>query len=399
MEQSIFWIALSFGVHIAMVNLGIFLAVFVPYLKYKADKTGDKGLDSVAYKLMKFYAATYALAGVYGTAYTVFLLSFYPDFIGLAGHLTLVPFGIAVILIGVHFFAITSYYYGWNRWGRRTHHIIGLLLAVSSILIPLGFRAVFAFLNIPVGLKVYDDGIKLDVLEALTGNPTFLPLYLKSIVGAVSAGSLVVLGGLSVSYARTGNNAYRLGVRYVMRQLAPLAVTGLTLMPVLGLWYALSLRGAPYKFNNIFAELGWRTADGVAYYSVSWLFILKMALYAFQVLVVLAAYRKLRAGVVEGASIKALLYAGIAGLITIVAGEYLNAFSQYPCFVAALASGRGCSAPPGLPEALGEVLDLRSYNVLVTIKPVVAMTVMFMAFLTLATVYFFYVLLVKEERG
>lgn len=398
MEQSVFWIALSFGVHIAMVNLGIFLAIIVPYLKYRADKTGDEGLDQVAYRLMKFYAATYAIAGVYGTAFTVFLLSFYPGFIGLAGHLTLIPFGLAIIMIAIHFFSITAFYYGWNRWSRGAHYIIGILLAISSILIPLGFRVVFAFLNIPVGLTIVDGGLKLDVVKALTGNPTFAPLYIKSIVGAITAGALVVIGGLLFSYHRTLRSDYKKGIEDTIKLLIPVALIGLILMPIIGLWYALSLREVPYKFNNIFSSLGWKVEEGIAYYNVSWLFVIKLILYVLQLLVIALMYSKLRTRSLKGIRPAPLLYTGIAALATIVIGEYVNAFSQYPCFIAALASAEGCIIPSGLPKELAAILNLHNYNMLATIKPVIALTIAFMAFLTLAVIYFFYVLLIKEER-
>jgi len=406
MEQTVFWLAFTFGLHIAMVNLGIFLSIFVPYFKYKADKTGDEGLEKVAYKLMKFYAATYAVAGVFGTAFTVFLLSFYPDFLGLAGHLTLIPFGIAVIMITVHFLAITGFYYGWNRWSRTTHYLFGVLLALSSLLIPLGFRAVFAFLNIPQGLQLVDGKLTLNLAEALA-NPTLLPLYLKSIVAAITSGALAVLGGLAVAYYRNEDPAYREGIRKVTPLLAKVGLAGLGLMLILGLWYAFTLQQVPYKFNNVFASLGWKVGDGVAYYNVSWVFVLKMILYIFQIAVLATAITVLAKGEIPQAKAKLLLAAGLAALAGVVLGEYLNAFSQYPCFIAALASpapGSGLNPPVQctVPEPLAayipaEALDLRTYNELATIGPVVALTVGFMLFLTAATVYLFYVVLLKRE--
>ncbi len=402
MEQTVFWLAFTFGIHIAMVNLGIFLALYVPYLKMKADKTGDAGLEKVAWRLMRFYAATYAVAGVFGTAYTVFLLSFYPDFIGLAGHLTLIPFGIAILMIAVHFFSIASFYYGWNKWSPSAHHAIGFLLALSSLLIPLGFRSVFAFLNIPVGLKLDGGKLSLDVAEALT-NPTFAPLYIKSIVAAVTAGAIVVIGGLAYSYARTSDEEYKKAIERVVPQLGHIALAGLVLMLLLGLWYALSLQNVPYKFNNIFSSLGWKVGDGTVGYNVAWLFVLKMIVYAFQIAVIVMVFKALRQGVVPVEKKGFLLAAGLAALATIIMGEYLNAFSQYPYFIACLGSPEACpdvikQLSPEQLQQLAPILDLRTYNELAVIPSVVAITVGFMVFLTAATAYFFYVLLVKPEK-
>ncbi len=402
MEITVFWLALTFGLHIVMVNLGIFLALFVPYLKMKADKENDKALDAVAYKLMRFYAATYGLAGVFATAYTVFLLSFYPHFLGLAGHLTLIPFGLAILMIVVHFFSITSFYYGWYRWSRGVHYFFGFLLALSSLLIPFGFRAVFAFLNIPIGLKLDGGKLSLDVTEALT-NPTFWPLYLKSIVAAVTAGSIAVLGGLAWSYAKSSDEAYKKAIEKTVPSLANIALAGLILMFFLGFWYALSLQAIPYKFNNVFASLGWKVGDGVAHYNVAWLFVLKMLFYLFQIYVIVTAYSALKNGTIPAGKAGMLLAAGFAALATVMMGEYLNAFSQYPYFIACLGSPEACpdtikQLDPATLQKLATILNLKNYNDLATIGSVQALTTGFMVFLLASAFYFLYVLLVKKEK-
>ena len=402
MEITVFWLALTFGLHIVMVNLGIFLALFVPYLKMKADKQNDKALDAVAYKLMRFYAATYGLAGVFATAYTVFLLSFYPNFLGLAGHLTLIPFGIAILMIVLHFFSITGFYYGWYRWSRSVHYFFGFTLALSSLLIPFGFRAVFAFLNIPVGLKLDGGKLSLDVAEALT-NPTFWPLYFKSIVGAVTAGAIAVLGGLAWSYYKSNDEAYKKAIEKTVPTLATISLAGLVLMLFLGFWYAISLQNIPYKFNNVFASLGWKVGDGVAHYNVAWVFVLKMLFYAFQLYVIFTAYYHLKSGTIPAGKEKLLLAAGFAALATVMLGEYLNAFSQYPYFIACLGSPEACpdtikQLDPATLQRLATILDLRNYNDLATVGAVQALTTGFMVFLLASAFYFLYVLLVKEEK-
>lgn len=71
MEASVFFLAFSFGIHIVMVNIGIALATLIPYLEWRARKLESNELLSNAKSLFKIYAATYALAGVFGTAFAV----------------------------------------------------------------------------------------------------------------------------------------------------------------------------------------------------------------------------------------------------------------------------------------------------------------------------------------
>ncbi len=391
-QIAVFWLAYTFGVHIMLVNIGIALSILVPYLKHKASKTGDETLASFAYKLMRFYAATYGVAGVFATAFTVFLLSFYPNFLGVAGNIALAPFAIAILLIVVHFTAITTYYYGWNRLSEKTHNIAGIFLALSALLIPLGFRAVFAFLNTPKGLYFEDGVARLDLTEALT-NPTLLPFYLKSIVAALTAGLIIVAGYAAVKYYKTNDEAYRKTLNQIVQKALPWALIGLGLMLVMGLWYALSLRVVEYKFNNIFAPLGWKVGDGYVAYNMSWLFILKIILWFAQLYIVYIAYKEIkRSGFLSQKQSNNLLFAGILALATIVLGEYLNAFSQYPYFIADVTDPAVQQAiPPQVLPYLANVLNLNNVNTLATLGMVQAITIAFMIFLTLSVIYFFYI--------
>lgn len=403
MLWSVFWLAVVFAFHIVMVNLGIFLALYVPYLKRKADNIGDENLEKVAHKLMKFYAATYGVAGVYATAFTVFLLSFYPDFIGLAGHLTLIPFGLAILMIAVHFFAITGFYYGWNRWSRGLHYAFGVLLALSALLIPFAFRAVFAFLNIPVGLELSGGKLSLNVVDALTGNPTYWPLYLKSVIAAITAGAFAVVGGLAYSYVKSTDEGYKKAVSQVVKELTPVIAIGLILMIVMGFWYAVSLRNIPYKFNNVFARFGWTAGDGTIGFDVSWLFALKMIFFLAQIYIIATAYKNLKAGTIPVSKATPLLFGGLIALFTVALGELLNAFSQYPYFIACLGSPASCQdilaqIPPEQLTRLASILNLETYNTLATIQSVQVITGLFMAFLIASTFYFLYALLIKREK-
>ncbi len=430
-------LALTFGLHITMVNLGIGLAWLVPYFKWRAER-GEKELEAVARSLMRFYAATYGIAGVFGTAFTVFLLSYYPRFLGFAGNITMLPFGLSILMIALHFFSITSFWYGWDRWSKRTHQLIGALLALSATLIPLGFRAVFAFLNIPAGLGYDPETGKfyLDTILALTKNPTFIPLYIKSITAAFTATFLLVAGVYAYKYYTLSGKEKEVALRVVKTLAKPIGI-GLGLMLVLGLWYAFSLKTTPYKFNNIFAPLGWRIRGGEAYFNTSWLFILKILLYIFQVAVVTLTLPKILRGKGSKTHGKLLLYAGLAALLTIAIGEYLNAFSQYPFFIAAwpdiLANNLPLDKLPdygvNIPQAslntvintvnsiallentkttnkILERLGISQYfpststvNEIAVEEPVVALTIGFLALLLLAAAYLVYILLTPAKKA
>ncbi len=384
-SAALFFLALVFGLHITMVNLGIAFSSVVPILKRRGEKSGKWLYIRTSKELMKFYGATYALAGVFGTAFTVFLLSFYPGFIGLAGNITFVPFGIAILAIIVHFFAISAYWYGWDKWSENTHFFIGLILMASVYVIPFGFRAISAFLNIPVGLELYPKP-HLDVLKALT-NPTFLPLYLKSIFAALTAGFFTISSGYMYKYMKGDREAVK-----IVEKFLPLAGVCLVITAVLGIIYAETLRVfVYYKFENAFGFL----VGASPKYDFSWLFILKLLMIALQV-AALVGYFRLK----KGAIAKEILLGGPAALIGIFAGEMLNSFSQYPYFVAKLADKNFVSAiPEPLRNFLAERLSLKLVNPLATSQALYAITIAFLVPLLISACLFLYLAFIKPERS
>ena len=344
---AVFWLAFSFGIHIVLVNLGIGISVIAPVLKAHSRRADKPELGEEAYRLLRFYAATYALGGVFGTAFTVYLLSFYPSFVALLGKIALYNFALAIAMIALHFLSLTVYYYGWGRLGDRVHDTFGVLLALSALLIPLGFRSVFAQLNTLEGVEIMAGGlVRVDVIEAVLGNPTLPPLYIKSVTASLALTTVAAAAWASIK-----------GRHEIARMYLKPALAFLALVALAGAWYGWSLRTVEYKFNNIFGGLG---LGGEPQLDLSWLLALKVLLWIAQVSAV--AY-SIAQGPRRGS--KALLAAAGAALVAVPAGEMLNAFSQYPYFIAdrSLVGEVLAQLPPSEAEALERTLTLLEVNV------------------------------------
>ncbi len=343
-EAAVFWLAFSFGIHIVLVNLGIGISVLAPILKVLSEKWGRPELKEEAYRLLRFYAATYALGGVFGTAFTVYLLSYYPEFVGLAGKIALYNFAFAIAMIALHFLSLTAYYYGWNKLEPRIHNAFGILLAASALLIPLGFRSVFAQLNEPVGVEIQGlNQIVLNPLKALLGNPHLWPLYVKSITASLAL-TLIAAAGWAALKGRSE----------IARLYLKPAIAMLVLVALAGLWYGWSLRTVEYKFNNIFGGLG---IGGEPALNLSWLLALKVLLWLVQLAAIGYA---LKAGITRAKPL--LVAAAAAAIVTVPAGEYLNAFSQYPYFIADYQAILE-NLPPQERAALEQAVSLLNVNV------------------------------------
>ncbi len=293
------FVLIALILHIVLVNLAIGLSVTIPILK-------RRGEGELSKSLMRFYASTYGLAGVFGTAFTVFLLAFYPSLIGFVGNIAFVPFAISILLIVLHFLSIVLYWYGWDKFTPETHFYVGMTMAVTAVLIPLGFRAVFGFLNTPLGLELQPKP-HLDVLKALT-NPTFLALYPKSI-----------LASLTLTFTVLSN---------LRREFAKLAMVTLALTCVAGIVYAETLTAIPYKFEN---------AVG------SPLFYAKMVVVALQFLALATFVRTGRGSIL----------ATVCAFMGVALGELLNAVSQYPYAIADVSA---------LPKEMLGIVNLSAQN-------------------------------------
>ncbi|MEB3861559.1 MAG: cytochrome ubiquinol oxidase subunit I [Desulfurococcales archaeon] len=336
MEPGVFWLTVSFGLHIVLVNLGVGISIVAPLLRIMALRRGDERLDREAYTLTRFYAATYALGGVFGTAFTVYLFSYYPSFTSLLGRIALYNYALAIMALVAHFLSLTLFYYGWSRLPPRIHTASGIALAASALLIVLGFRSVFAQLSSPVGVDLATATVT-NPLEALLGNPLLPPLYLKSIAAAITA-TLVAVAGWHALRGEEG----------LARLYLKPALAGLVVVLLAGAWYGLELRRVEYKFNNIFGGLG---LGGEPSLDLSWLLLLKILLWGIQLAGVTVALHK---GVARARRLLAI--AALSALVAIPAGEYLNAYSQYPYFIPPSEAGVG-------DERLARILNLLSPNI------------------------------------
>lgn len=377
------FMALTFGFHIAFVNIDIGLGIIIPLLKRLGEVKGITTYIIEARKYMRYLAIIYASAGVFGTAFTVFLLTFFPSFLWLGGLVLIYPFGLAVMFLILRLFSIGAYWYTWDKLRSNYHFYLGLTLAFTSFAVPYGFRVVFAFLNYPVGIKNLSP-LELDPLAMFT-NPTLLPLYLKSITGGLLAAMFTILSLYAYSIRRGSSNGEANDV--LIRTYLKLGIWLIALQLIFGFWYLATLSSyAPYKFSNIVGAI----FGGKVTRDYFWLFIIKMLLVAYQLFVVLYIAHQSIGGKVfnvkERTTNNLLIALGPSALLTIVLGEYLNAFSQLPYFI----------AQPTLEEILPMINIHNSINDLAAIVDLYAITIfglipLFLAFFVLL----YYIIAVK----
>ena len=185
-------LAWVFGVHIPLVYTVLGIIWTLPAMEYASRRDGRYN-DAVK-GIARYLIAIYAVGGVFGTVITVFLAGMLPVFTNLAGVLlwpvwaTAIAFGVAVAL------PLIGYWYRTlGSWSPGRHVALGFLTAGFTTVIPMMFRLVFAVVNYPAGVDVVKDpsslvGFDLVVHNywSLFSNPTYPPLILATLLGAVA---------------------------------------------------------------------------------------------------------------------------------------------------------------------------------------------------------------------
>lgn len=179
-------------IHLTFVNINIGLGFYSVILRYLSLK--NSGLTETSRRVFKFLVSTEVVSGVYGTMITVVLAGFFPTLVNLAATILFIPLIISILGILLRLTSIVAYWYTWDRVSPKTHLLVGAVMAVSGLMIPAGFRYIFALIDNPVGV-VSLAPLSGDPVKALF-NPVYPPLLLHTWIGALSIGFLAASTGL-----------------------------------------------------------------------------------------------------------------------------------------------------------------------------------------------------------
>jgi len=152
----------------------------------------------------------------------------------------------------------------------------------------------------------------------------------------------------------------------------------------------MSLISTPVKFNNIFRSFGWGLS-GIETINMGWLFVIKIILIAIQI------YAILKLTVFgNGVNFRLSAIATTSAALTVLTGEYLNMFSQYPYFLANLPIVAE-SIPEPWRTILGRSLSLENVSPLAKDPTLLLVSAIGIAILLAAIGYFIYETLYKGD--
>lgn len=211
-------IAWAFSVHLPLVHTVLGLTWLLPTLELIGLRKNDERYFEIAKGLSRYLIFIYAIGGVFGTIITVFLAGLMPVFTNAAGVLLWPVWGVAIAFgVAISLPLIGFYYRSFGKIDERSHIALGYGLAVATSVIPAMFRLVFAFINYPLGVTAKPDpnsivgfDLGIDLWQAL-GNPTYPPLLLATLAGAIAFTAVLISAIYTWRYAKTKADHYKLG--------------------------------------------------------------------------------------------------------------------------------------------------------------------------------------------
>jgi len=229
-------------VHITFVNLVLGLSVIVPLTEYLSYRKKDTKLMDVAQRTFKYLILTDLVAGVWGTWITIALAGLWPTLTYIATTVLFVPITIALVGILIAIPSIAIYWYTWGKISKSLHLFVGCVMAFGALLVPTGFRMIFAFVDDPVGLN---EALKGN-LYAIFGNPIYPVLVVWSWFGSLAMSALVAAG--IYGWRARGNDDAVKETAYFLK----LGIPFLAITTTLSAYFFFSLQSAsPYIFAAI----------------------------------------------------------------------------------------------------------------------------------------------------
>ena len=200
--------ALSLGVHIPLVCFGIAFPVMFLFVEGLYLRTGNETYKELAKRWSKVALVLFAVGVVTGTILSFEMGLLWPEFMATFGSV----FGFAFGLEGIFFFLeaifLAIYVYGWDRFPKGRHLLVGLPVAIAGVGGSTCVISVNGWMNQPVGFKVVGGKVvDPQPLEALFNAHLWHEETHMYLAGYVVAG-FIVAGVYAVAWLRGRRDLY-----------------------------------------------------------------------------------------------------------------------------------------------------------------------------------------------
>ncbi|MCK6623505.1 MAG: cytochrome ubiquinol oxidase subunit I, partial [Calditrichia bacterium] len=154
---------------------------------------GDKRYDALAHEFTKLLSVSVSLTATFGAFLLFMLVVLYPRFMNYLTHVFSPTFAPYVGLFFFEAFFLYTYYYGWGKFGPKTHLALGLGLNLVGTAIMFIANAWLTFMTSPAGIS--ESGAVISTWDAVR-NYTWMPINIHRIIANVAFG-----GSIAGAYA------------------------------------------------------------------------------------------------------------------------------------------------------------------------------------------------------
>lgn len=166
--------AFSLGWHIIFACIGMAMPFFMAYSEWKWLKTGQQVYLDLTKAWSKGVAIFFAVGAVSGTMLSFELGLLWPEFMEHAGAIIGMPFSWEGAAFFMEAIALGIFLYGWDKVGKWTHWVSGLVVGISGVLSGIFVVAANGWMNSPAGFDfINGEFTNIDPVAAMFNDAWF----------------------------------------------------------------------------------------------------------------------------------------------------------------------------------------------------------------------------------
>ena len=186
--------AVSLGFHIVFACIGMTMPILMAFSEWRWLRTGRQVYLDITRAWSKGVAIFFAVGAVSGTVLSFELGLLWPRFMQHAGAIIGMPFSWEGTAFFVEAIALGIFLYGWNRLGKWTHWLSGIIVGISGVVSGIFVVSANAWMNSPAGFDwVNGEAIHIDPVRAMF-NAAWLSEAVHMILAAFISTAFAVAG-------------------------------------------------------------------------------------------------------------------------------------------------------------------------------------------------------------
>ena len=238
--------------------------LFALIIEFIGYRNGDKRYDDLAYEFCKLLSVSFSLTASFGAVLTFMLIILYPKFTSYLMSVFSPTFAPYLGLFFFEAFFLYTYYYGWGKFGKRVHLLLGLGLNIVGTSIMVIANAWLTFMMSPKGVS--EKGALLSLHDAIH-NYTWMPINIHRFIANIAFGGSVAGAYAAYQFLKAKTDEERAHYDWMGYIGNFVAISALLPLPFAGYWLAKEIYG--------FSQTMGLTMMGGAF---SWLFIIQAVL-------------------------------------------------------------------------------------------------------------------------